>query len=45
MAENMIEMEVANPLTMLSAYFMTAAMTRPPRAERQIINIAKSLIP
>ena len=30
-----METEVANPLRMLSAYFITAATTRPPRAYRE----------
>ena len=41
----MIEIEVAKPLTMLSAYFMTAAMTRPPNADKHMIKTANSLIP
>ena len=31
MAERISETDVANPLSMLSAYFITAATTRPPR--------------
>jgi len=30
--ERIIEMDVANPFTILSAYFITAAITKPPRA-------------
>lgn len=30
--DRMMESDVAKPLRMLSAYLMTAAMTRPPRA-------------
>ncbi len=30
--ERMIDSEVANPFKMLSAYFITAAMTKPPHA-------------
>lgn len=33
--DTMMDTEVANPLRMLSAYLMTAAMTNPPRACRQ----------
>ena len=44
-AENIIEIDVANPLTILSAYFITAAITKPPSADRAIINKANLSIP
>ena len=43
--ENMIEIEVAKPFTMLSANFITAAVTKPPRAPKNNIITTKSLIP
>lgn len=33
----MIEMDVAKPFRMLSAYVMTAAMTNPPKAYRKYV--------
>ncbi len=36
---------MAKPLTILSAYFITAAITKPPRADKAMIRIAKLSIP
>ncbi len=41
----MIDIDVAKPFTMLSAYFMTAAITKPPRADKAIIRIARLSMP
>jgi hypothetical protein len=43
--EKIIEIEVAKHFTMLSAYFITAAVTSPPRAPKKIIKITKLLNP
>jgi hypothetical protein len=41
----MIDMEVANPFIILSAYFITAAIISPPKALSTMINQATEFIP